>query len=100
MLSPYRFVPRLTGTTVARGLCVVTAVVLLVAIVNGRSAGAVGQAFVAAQVLAALVVYARATQLSHGTVRVLFAGLTASAMFAAIGHATWAILGALGRPLS
>jgi len=100
MLSPYRFVPRLTGTTVARGLCVVTALVLLAAIITGRSAGALGQALVATQVVAALLVYARATKLSHGTVRVLFAGLTASALFAAIGHATWAILGAMDRPLS
>ena len=30
MLSPYRFVPTLTGTTVARGLCVLSALVFLV----------------------------------------------------------------------
>jgi two-component system NtrC family sensor kinase len=100
MFSPYRFVPKLTGTTVARGLCVLSVLVFAIAILRGGTAGALGETLVALQVIAALLVYMRAARSARGTMRALFGGLTASATFAAIGHLTWAALSATGRPLS
>ncbi|HSJ63285.1 MAG TPA: ATP-binding protein [Gemmatimonadaceae bacterium] len=100
MLSLYRFVPPLTGPTVARGLCILSALVFFVAVLRDRSAGPFGEALVAAQVIAAFVVYVNAARVARGTMRVLFAGLMASAAFAAAGHLTWAVLGVLERPLS
>lgn len=100
MLSPYRLVPRLTGITLARGLCVLTALVFFQSLFRGQRVGALGEAMVALQVCAALAVYAQAAREARGTLRVLFGGLTCSAAFAAIGHLTWAVSAALGRPLS
>lgn len=100
MPSLYRFVRRLTGTTAAHGLCVLTVLVFLGGIATEKGAGALGGLLLTAQVLAALLVYSRVARTAHGTVRVLFAGLTASAFFALIGHFSSAVSGAMGRPIS
>ena len=66
MDSPYRFVRTLTGHTIALSLCVITALVFLAALFTGRAAGPLGESLVAAQVLAALFVYARAARKARG----------------------------------
>ncbi|HEU4563160.1 MAG TPA: PAS domain S-box protein, partial [Gemmatimonadaceae bacterium] len=88
---------------IALGICLVT-IAYLVTRWLARSAGhtdagdPVGDVLLAAQVLAALVVYTGTVRGTRGTSRALFGGLAASAAFATIGHASWALFALAGEP--
>ncbi|MDQ3517505.1 MAG: ATP-binding protein [Gemmatimonadota bacterium] len=88
------------GVTLAQIVCVVTIVYFAFVALGDGHAGTLGDVLMSAQVVLALIVYARATDRARGTRRMLFAGLAGSAMFAALGHGWWAVLGLAGRPLS
>ncbi|MBC7788633.1 MAG: response regulator [Anaerolineae bacterium] len=88
------------GVTLAQIVCGLTIAYFAFIAATGGHAGTIGDVLMSAQVVLALVVYARATDRARGTRRMLFAGLAGSATFAALGHGWWAVLGLVGRPLS